>query len=522
MKKNKKTRNIRYGRILDLVNIILFPILSILLVLFIHKYSDKYYLYAIGLFAFVFVVILLLFKIKGKMIENIRRVFLLLMVILLGLANFYTKDITSGYEAFASSMDNSETTIHYDVLTLKESTNNLQTLEDLDGYVIGFPTNGSAEATDKAKETLSSKLSDYGSLNYDNYMTMYSDYTQEYVDAIVVDQSQKTNLPEDYRNLYEISNVVDTYSFTIKNNIKGNDIDITKEVFTVLVSASDQIEAPTSHSLSDTNMILIIDPVNHIIQTISIPRDSFIPNPAYGNVSDKLTHTGNDGVENTKVAIEKAFDIKIDFYVKISFSSLIEIVDTLDGIPVNVLQPIVEQDEYRSFAEEDLIYLDAGQQTLNGKQALAYARHRHSYENQDLGRNQAQIEVMKGLVKRVLSPDGITKVDDVMKLMSNYVIMNFSESQLTSFVKQQVDNMPSWEFKSLSLDKGMQGSEPTASMPSVYSSIYYLSKSDIEKVNAMYHLMKERNRLSEFHFDLDDMYNGYSTYEESNDIVLAP
>ncbi|OCN04733.1 hypothetical protein A4S06_10590 [Erysipelotrichaceae bacterium MTC7] len=522
MKKNQKKRKIRYGRIFDLINLLLFPILSILFVLFIRKYSDKYYLYAIGIFVFLFILTLLLFRIKNHVVEIIRRIFLAGLVVVLLAANIYTNDLSSGYQAFAGSMDNSETTITYDVLTLKESTNGLSHVEDLDGYVVGFPSNGSVEATDKAKAQLATKISDFGSLAYDNYMTMYSDYTKEFVDAIVIDQSQKGNLPEEYKNLYEISNVVDTYSFTIKNQIKGNDIDITKEVFTVLVSASDQTVAPTSHSLSDTNMLLIIDPITNVIQTISIPRDSFVPNPAYDNVSDKLTHTGNDGVDNTKLAVEETFNIKIDFYVKVSFVSLIEIVDTLGGIPVNVLQPIVEQDEYRSFAEEDLIYLEAGQQTLSGKQALAYARHRHSYENQDLGRNQAQIEVMKGLVKRVLSPEGITKVDDVMKLMSNYVIMNFSESQLTSLVKQQVDNMPSWQFKSLSLDKGEQGSDVTASMPGLYSSIYYLSKSDIEKANAIYNLMKERQELTDFHFDLDDMYNGYSTYEESDDIQLVP
>lgn len=62
---------------------------------------------------------------------------------------------------------------------------------------------------------------------------------------------------------------------------------------------------------------------------MSIPRDSYVPNPAMANGSDKLTHLGNDGVLNSMEGIEEAFGIEIDYYAKMNFQSLIHIVDAL-------------------------------------------------------------------------------------------------------------------------------------------------------------------------------------------------
>ena len=82
------------------------------------------------------------------------------------------------------------------------------------------------------------------------------------------------------------------------------------------------------------------------------------------------------GIDASVETIENFFQIPIDYYARVSFNSLIQIIDIIDGVNVDVEIDFCEQDENRSFKKEDLICLEAGQQTLNGKQALAYARHR--------------------------------------------------------------------------------------------------------------------------------------------------
>ena len=73
--------------------------------------------------------------------------------------------------------------------------------------------------------------------------------------------------------------------------------------------------------------------------------------------------------------ISQFFGIPVDYYARVSFNSMIEIVDTIGGIDV-MGTDFCEQDENRSFKKDDLICLKKGEQHLDGKQALAYSRHR--------------------------------------------------------------------------------------------------------------------------------------------------
>ena len=63
----------------------------------------------------------------------------------------------------------------------------------------------------------------------------------------------------------------------------------------------------------------MVDPVNNSMTTVSVPRASYVPNPAYNNGSDKLTHLGNDGADNSILGLEEAFGIEIDYYAKVNF-----------------------------------------------------------------------------------------------------------------------------------------------------------------------------------------------------------
>ena len=118
--------------------------------------------------------------------------------------------------------------------------------------------------------------------------------------------------------------------------------------------------SPDQQTRTDTNLILIVNPVAKHIDMVSLPRDGYIPNPALNNMNDKLTHTGNDGIENSVAAIENFFQIPIDYYARIGFNSLIQIIDAIGGIDVDVEIDFCEQDENRSFKKDDLVCLKKG------------------------------------------------------------------------------------------------------------------------------------------------------------------
>ena len=96
--------------------------------------------------------------------------------------------------------------------------------------------------------------------------------------------------------------------------------------------------------------------------------DAYLPNKAYEDSEfalDKLTHTGLYGIDTTVETVEDFFDIDIDYYARISFSSVIEIVDALGGIDVDVEIDFCEQDEYRNKDEAHQICLSSGEDSIS-------------------------------------------------------------------------------------------------------------------------------------------------------------
>ena len=180
------------------------------------------------------------------------------------------------------------------------------------------------------------------------------------------------------------------------------------------------------------------------------------------------------------------------------------IVDTLGGINANVAVTFCEQDENRSFAPEDLICLNQGEQTLNGKQALAYARHRKSYG--DIERTMAQQEIIKGIINKVLSADGINKVPTLVEIGPKNVSTNIPMDLVKRLIKSEAEEIQPWTFETLHMENGYSDMYPTASMGAdLPLSVYILNREDVRTVYRKYLQMFETMKLNEFAFRLDDL-----------------
>lgn len=516
-----KKRKLMFGRIFDLVLLLIFPLISFLVLFNIFKFSTQYTLKATLFLAIIYFIYLFSCKCKNKFINFIRRILFFLLVVLLFFAYNFSNNIKNMMYSFNSDGHSSKTeTIKVDVITLKDSY--INKVADLQGLNIGFNKSQDETLNKKSFNKVKSVCNDeIDSTIYDSYNDLLNDLYASHISAAIIPDKNLENT-EQLPNLKENVKIIKTYKFKVNSNHKTNDdINVSDEPFTVYLSASDTTGKPTNQSLSDMNMLLMINPKTATINAVSIPRDSFVPNPDLGYQNDKLTHTGSSGVENTIKAVENMFQIKIDFYAKISFDSLIKIVNEIGGIETNVQVKFCEQDENRSFEQKDMVCLNKGEQHLNGKQALAYSRHRHSYENQDLGRNRAQIQVIKGIMKKLLSPSGISKIDDVLAIIPKYVITNMADSQISSMVKQQLDDNADWSFNTYQLDRGSTGSDLTASYPSEELSVYYLSKSDIEIVNGLYNINKNCPNLKDFKFIPKDEYEQYSDWKPKNQYKLS-
>ncbi len=207
--------------------------------------------------------------------------------------------------------------------------------------------------------------------------------------------------------------------------------------------------------LADSLILATINPENERgnveINTISIPRDTQVPiactnqgvngdnsvgkiNSAFA-IGYEKNQSIDDGINCTVDTVEQLFNTEIDYYIQTSFDGVINLVDRIDGITVDVPYAFCEQD---SNGVADAVCLDKGKQTLDGEQALAYARQRKAtnpltgVSGDDFERNIRQQEVISAVAKKIISnpsnyADAVssTIINDMKTNMNAGTIMNF-------------------------------------------------------------------------------------------------
>lgn len=198
--------------------------------------------------------------------------------------------------------------------------------------------------------------------------------------------------------------------------------DVLKEPINILLLGVDSNKADVGRS--DTIMVARLNPDTGAINIVSLPRDTYaeIGDKGY---SDKVNHSLNYGVGTTIETVENFFDIEIDYYVTVDFQAFTEAIDALGGIEINVDKRM----KYTDVAGDLYIDLQPGLQTLNGEQALGYARFRHDSEG-DLGRIDRQQEVIRAVLDKSTDIRSLTKIFDVIDVFGEHMKTDIPRSEM--------------------------------------------------------------------------------------------
>ena len=169
--------------------------------------------------------------------------------------------------------------------------------------------------------------------------------------------------------------------------------------------------------LTDTIMILSIDERTHQSSLVSIPRDMYVR--ITDTVSDKINSAYlRLGEEATKRLFSRITGVYIDHIVAVDFEAFRSIVDALDGVTITLDRPFEENQQWGySFS------LPEGENTLDGEQALYYARSRFSTSDFDRSRRQQQIILA---IKNKVSEIGILKNPITAVKLANTLRKNVS------------------------------------------------------------------------------------------------
>ena len=127
--------------------------------------------------------------------------------------------------------------------------------------------------------------------------------------------------------------------------------------------------------------------------------------------------------------IHDYFDVNIDYYAKINFKGLVKLVDAVGGVEVDVPKVLCTDDSSRG----DEICIQPGHQTLNGEQALVYARNRKQLANGDFGRAEHQQEIIMALINKIKTINDVSTFIDILNTVSNSMDTNLTTKQILSF-----------------------------------------------------------------------------------------
>jgi LCP family protein required for cell wall assembly len=147
-------------------------------------------------------------------------------------------------------------------------------------------------------------------------------------------------------------------------------------------------------SRSDTILILHIPSGGGKPLLISLPRDSWVPIPGYGDNKINAAYSLG-GPKLLAETVQNVTGLRIEHYMEVGFGGFVGVVDAVGGVRMCIQVPLHDP--------ASGLNINKGCQTLTGAQALGYVRDRHNFAQQDLQREQDQRLFLKALLSKMTS-----------------------------------------------------------------------------------------------------------------------
>lgn len=244
-----------------------------------------------------------------------------------------------------------------------------------------------------------------------------------------------------YKDIKKETDIVYKYKKKVKKNkedfiVNKDKTDKLKPVTILLLgidSADDGIETSSSFN-SDTIMLITFNPITLNATMFSIPRDTYVT-MACGNKKAKINHAAWGGTNCVVKTVELLTGLKIDYYAKINFKGVVDLVDILGGITVDVPVPDFEEgycleDSHRVYKN---VCLTPGIQRLDGEHALALSRVRKAFKLGDFKRGQNQQLVVEGLINELKNVKSAKKVYKILDTISRNIDTNMTTDEILSY-----------------------------------------------------------------------------------------
>ncbi len=194
-------------------------------------------------------------------------------------------------------------------------------------------------------------------------------------------------------------------------------IEVSKRVNILLIG--------TDGGRADTIILASYEPDNHILDFVTVPRDTYHYVPGHEYLGQKKINSvygygrKDGGGNGMKTQVSQILGVPIHYYVIANYNSISAIVNTVGGVEVNIQQTMNYDDPYCNPPLH--IHFNKGVQTLNGQQAIEYLRWRKNNGSDgdgDVPRTKRQIDFVKRMIKKTISS---FKYEEVINTCYKYV-----------------------------------------------------------------------------------------------------
>lgn len=451
-RKRKKIIN-NIGKIIAIIGLIITCIFAYY-VLRLNILPTKYVI--LLALAIIFIYGIMYIFIFNKKIKTSLKIFASIILLTFAFAFIFGIKYIDRTIAFLDRINNNlSQTEEYYLYALKDS--EYESISDYKNKKIGFYKNNTTKSIKTAVDTLNKKIK-FEEKDYDDAQLLLEALQNKEIDAILVSGSLKAIFEEDYSYIMNKIKVITTVLVPIETSDIVKIVDVTNTPFNVYLIGSDTYGSINKVSNSDVNIIITINPKTNQILLTSIPRDYYVMlygyneerKTVYEKGMDKLTHSGYYGIETSVKTVEKLLNTEINYYARVNFTSVIEIVDSIGGIEV--------YSDY-SFCDSGRVgCYKKGYNKLNGTQALAFARERKSFKGGDRVRGENQQKVIASIINKMTSSTQlIKKYDTILSKVEKSFQTNMDENSMTKLVKYQLNKMPKWEI----INQNLNGSDKT-------------------------------------------------------------
>ncbi len=243
---------------------------------------------------------------------------------------------------------------------------------------------------------------------------------------------------------------------------------------TILLLGMDRRNSAETYTLTDTILLLSINPAQQSASLLSIPRDLYVEIPEYGqhriNAAFILgSREGGDasGAELAMRTVEQNLGVNVDHYALVDFNTVVNVVDAIGGITVRVPERIDDPQYPDMSYGYDPFVIEAGEHLLDGETALKYMRSRHGSTDFNRARRQQQVVLA---FRDELMGQGVGPILEIapslLEKFSDGFFTDLSTSEILGFANASTD-LASFRISTAVLDYQFVESQATPSQGTV-------------------------------------------------------